>query len=323
VDTQSTRVSCLSKPTCIGGVAVPAPATMAIDFQALRAKLKAEMAAGAAISPQCTTAGSAGAAEISDAPASATPQARAAVAEPANVAVSLHLPSPLEAYAVGSVPTVHYVPDVLSPADAALLVACVDHAAYADRWLQLKKRRLQNWGGTPTWDDGLRDAEPLPLYLAVLADRLVASGVFPSDKPPNHVLVNDYAAGQGILPHTDGPAYWPQVATVSLLSSAIMRYSLRADGARVVQEVVLRPRSMVVTSGEAYHNYMHSIGEEMEERVGATGAPLANAAAAAAEAGELIARDRRVSLTLRHVPARRAAAATAAAQAEGPGMGSL
>ena len=33
---------------------------------------------------------------------------------------------------------------------------------------------------------------------------------------PNHVLVNEYRPGQGIMAHEDGAAYFPIVATVSL-----------------------------------------------------------------------------------------------------------
>lgn len=35
-------------------------------------------------------------------------------------------------------------------------------------------------------------------------------------KEPNHVLINEYRRGQGIMPHEDGGAYAPVVATVSL-----------------------------------------------------------------------------------------------------------
>ena len=31
----------------------------------------------------------------------------------------------------------------------------------------------------------------------------------------NHVLVNEYKPGDGIMPHTDGPAYVPIVATIT------------------------------------------------------------------------------------------------------------
>lgn len=35
-------------------------------------------------------------------------------------------------------------------------------------------------------------------------------------RAPNHVLVNEYRPGEGIMSHEDGPAYYPMVATVSL-----------------------------------------------------------------------------------------------------------
>jgi alkylated DNA repair protein alkB family protein 6 len=38
---------------------------------------------------------------------------------------------------------------------------------------------------------------------------------------PNHVLINEYEPGQGIMPHEDGAAYWPVVATISLGSAIV------------------------------------------------------------------------------------------------------
>ena len=40
------------------------------------------------------------------------------------------------------------------------------------------------------------------------------SRIFTSGKRPNHVLVNEYLPGQGIMPHTDGPLFHPTIATV-------------------------------------------------------------------------------------------------------------
>ena len=40
----------------------------------------------------------------------------------------------------------------------------------------------------------------------------------------NHCLVNEYQAGGGILAHTDGPAYEPMVAAVSLGSGVILQF---------------------------------------------------------------------------------------------------
>src|SRR5699024_11991713 len=41
-------------------------------------------------------------------------------------------------------------------------------------------------------------------------------------RAPNHVLVNEYTPGQGIMPHEDGGAYYPTVATVSLGGAVVL-----------------------------------------------------------------------------------------------------
>ena len=45
-------------------------------------------------------------------------------------------------------------------------------------------RHLQNWGGIPTTSAGGMAAEPLPPFLAPLAEALVLSGAFPDNHPP-------------------------------------------------------------------------------------------------------------------------------------------
>ena len=40
----------------------------------------------------------------------------------------------------------------------------------------------------------------------------------------NHILINDYPPGIGIMPHSDGPAYLPKVIVISLASYAIIRF---------------------------------------------------------------------------------------------------
>jgi alkylated DNA repair protein alkB family protein 6 len=59
-------------------------------------------------------------------------------------------------------------------------------------------------------------AKPLPPPLQQLADIFVKRGIFPQSEIPNHVLVNEYQAGQGILPHPDGPAQVARTATLSI-----------------------------------------------------------------------------------------------------------
>ena len=59
------------------------------------------------------------------------------------------------------------------------------------------------------------------------ADIILHSGLTPT--VPNHVLINEYLPGQGILPHTDGPLYVPIVVTISLQVYSI--YVIKTDAA--------------------------------------------------------------------------------------------
>lgn len=92
---------------------------------------------------------------------------------------------------------------------------------------------------------------------------------------PNHVLVNEYKPGEGILPHEDGSAYYPVVCTVSLGAHTVLDvYGKDGDGVgrrrrwRVLQE----RRSLLVTMGECYEGCLHGIeGVEVDEGLGALG----------------------------------------------------
>jgi alkylated DNA repair protein alkB family protein 6 len=246
------------------------------------------------------------------APAPAAEAAAAAAAPPASF---LHRPtlllplSSLPSYRV-SPPALEgcaYVPCAVSAGDGAALLSAIDGAPAA-RWVELRGRRLQQWGGAPLPGGVIEGAEPLPPFLAALADALVACGVFPPQLPPNHALVNDYAAGEGIAPHTDGPRYHPCVATLSLGDAAPMRFSalhgreaaaaLGFAGGQPAGELLLEDRSLVVTWGALYSDFAHAIPQGCGHALGGL---LWNGAAAAAAAGDAVPREgRRVSITLRH-----------------------
>lgn len=97
------------------------------------------------------------------------------------------------------------------------------------------------------------------------SDRHIFSGS--PHQTPNHVLINEYEPGQGIFPHEDGGAYYPVVATISLGSSIVFditaKKSDKGDGGedapkwRVLQE----PRSLLITTGSLYADYLHGIAE--------------------------------------------------------------
>lgn len=89
-------------------------------------------------------------------------------------------------------------------------------------------RRLQNLGGI-IHKQGLISA-PLPSWLQPLVARLAAeTGIYGNVGgdvgQPNHVLVNAYQPGEGILPHEDGPLYHPAVAILGLGAPAVVRFA--------------------------------------------------------------------------------------------------
>ena len=106
--------------------------------------------------------------------------------------------------------------------------------------------------------------------------------LFPLSHPPNHILVNRYSNVDevGILPHTDGPAYYPLTCTISLGASVFLTFtqssppsvaSSRSTGTRATTTPArsslpsnIRVRlsgcgSLVVFSEDLYSDYLHSI----------------------------------------------------------------
>ncbi|EXB53610.1 putative alpha-ketoglutarate-dependent dioxygenase [Morus notabilis] len=119
------------------------------------------------------------------------------------------------------------------------------------------------------------------------------TGLFPS--PINHVLINEYLPNQGIMPHQDGPAYFPVVAILSLGSPVVMDFTphsrLRACTSTLTEDakeerfsygnienekdkssdnnnhhpfsVLLMPRSLLIFEDSAYSDYLHGIKDSV------------------------------------------------------------
>ena len=191
-------------------------------------------------------------------------------------------------------PSVYYVPDAVTAVDETQLLACI----HGNTWQQLKTRRLQCWHDAP--------ATPFQPWLRTLVEFLVSAGVFLPANAPNHVLINDYMPLEGIMHHTDGPAYVNRVAILSLSSSCLMTFrprlsaeELQTSSAIDEFSVLLRPRSLLVFTDAVYSDMMHGIADSAPvETIGAT-CPCINKALAAAADGDCIVRAGRTSLTVR------------------------
>ena len=134
----------------------------------------------------------------------------------------------MDTYKLTNLPdSLYYIPNFITIDEEEQLISSVDNVPRT-RWVQLRNRRLQNWGGQPQ-AKGMIQTESLPKWLDPLIERIhqidTNGTIYPSRTFPfNHCLVNEYESGQGIMPHTDGPAYYPIVTTISLQSPTVIEF---------------------------------------------------------------------------------------------------
>ncbi|KAF9559022.1 hypothetical protein CPC08DRAFT_638263 [Agrocybe pediades] len=200
---------------------------------------------------------------------------------------------------VDGLENVFYIPNFVTDSIEALYRKIQESAQ--PLWKELPNRRLQIWGGDMT-SKGILIPQPLPSFINKFPDivsRIKATGIFNSSphKGPNHVIMNEYLPGQGIMPHEDGPRYYPVVATLSLGSHAVFHYyryeedNEHRDSAvglgngktidmTPISSVLLEPRSLIISSGTMYTSHLHGI-EAVEEDIissdtSASGTALSN-----------------------------------------------
>lgn len=209
-----------------------------------------------------------------------------------------HLKMSLTAYKIENAPaTVHYIPNFISEDDEAFIMKHV-YSAPKPKWTCLSNRRLQDYGGVPHKNGMI--PEKVPDWLKTYNDKIAAYNVFGGNKP-NHVLVNEYLPNQGIMPHTDGPLFYPTVTTISCGSHTVLEI-LENDAKRdKVCDIFLERRSLVVLQDDVYSKYLHSISERDEDVITKE---CVNAKQCGGEinVGTIFKRDTRISLTIRYVP---------------------
>lgn len=169
----------------------------------------------------------------------------------------------LSKYRVTSINTIYYIPNYLTEDDEKYMNKCI-YSQPPERWSQLKyaKRRLQRWGGEVT-SNGLENTEPLAPWLEKISELLCNEKI--TEKKTNHVLLNEYPPGIGIMPHTDGPLYHPYVCILSMGSHATFEFF--KDYAAFKEEnslgrLIVEPRSLLIFTDDAYEKYLHSIQDK-------------------------------------------------------------
>ena len=178
----------------------------------------------------------------------------------------------IEEETIPNIPGLTYIPDFITQDEESALINNIDEQP----WLNDLKRRVQHYGYK--YDYKAR-AVTDDAYLGTLPEWIDPVGQkIPFQ--PDQVIVNEYMPGQGISAHIDCvPCFGDTVASLSLGSGAVMQFTNGSER----QELYLKPRSLVVLSGEVRYKWTHAIPARKSDVVD----------------GFKIERGRRVSLTFR------------------------
>jgi alkylated DNA repair dioxygenase AlkB len=171
------------------------------------------------------------------------------------------------------IPGLLYIADYVTPESEQSLVAAID----AEPWDTTWERRRQPYGGGYGRED--KTVPEIPNWGRVLADRMFHEGI--CEQPFDHMLVNEYLAGQGIAMHRDYEPFDRTVVSLSLLSPCVMDFRNIKDGRQ--ESMLLQPRSLLVLSDEARYEWQHGIARRKKDRWN----------------GQTIPRSRRLSVTFR------------------------
>ena len=118
------------------------------------------------------------------------------------------------------IPGLRYIPAYLDATAHDALLAAVD----AGQWRDFGERRAQIYGYSYHYTKGgIYRVEDLPPWAQDLAARLERDGLMPD--LADQLIVNDYAAGQGIPAHVDAPLFTDTVISISLGSSCMMEFT--------------------------------------------------------------------------------------------------
>lgn len=158
---------------------------------------------------------------------------------------------------VDGIPGLSYVADYITEEAQTWLLEKVNEGL----WLDDLKRRVQHYGFKYDYRKRKVDMSMhvgrLPDWLERLSQKLYSDGYMP--KIADQVIVNEYLPGQGISAHIDcEPCFEDTIVSMSLESSCVMHFTNKRDQT-LKRPVLLKPGSIVVLTGQARYEWMHSI----------------------------------------------------------------
>lgn len=122
----------------------------------------------------------------------------------------------------------------------------------------------------------------------------------------NHVLLNEYLSGQGIMPHVDGDLFYPTISTVSLGSHTLLDFYEHSDlpstpDGEELFSLLVEPRTLLVLKDDLYTNFKHGIKEVIADSISEK-VVVPEGTVGDVRVGRELQRQTRISITIRHVP---------------------
>lgn len=159
-----------------------------------------------------------------------------------------------------TLPGLRYHDDILSAGEESDLIRRIDAENLAPfRFQQWTGKRLTaTFGWSYDFETGrFGPTHPLPPFLMPFRERAAEFSGLPASSLEQVLLIR-YDAGAGIGWHRDRPVF-EHVIGISLGSPAPMRFRQRLDKGFRRMTIPLAPRSICLLSGEARHEWEHSI----------------------------------------------------------------
>ena len=164
-------------------------------------------------------------------------------------------------------PAVATCADIVDATEEAALIAAIDATDPTPFRFQgwLGKRLTTSFGWSYDFDRGtMAAAEPIPAFLLPVRERAAAFAGLAPDALEQALLIR-YDPGAGIGWHRDRPQF-EHVLGISLGAPATLRLRRRRADGFDRATIPLAPRSAYLLSGEARHDWEHSIAPMDEPR---------------------------------------------------------
>ena len=161
------------------------------------------------------------------------------------------------------IPGLHYVDGFISEREHADIVRFVNRNEWQKRGRCLVQHYAHSLHGDALHRETQRPFDALPRCVEALLERVVREeglGVA-KDMCFDQLTVDNYPSCGGLASHVESARCFGEcVCVVSLLHEAVVCFERVGGGDK--KQVLLRPRSLMVLSGEARYGWRHGIAEE-------------------------------------------------------------